>query len=128
MTLEQLLLDLCLNISSSAVYDLIRLFPTTNGFQKSLESKLNINNASIQAQAILSFLADKGFIIISGANIYAQDSVVMSSNKNTQITFGNNSVSSTKNTKIETGYGAQIVMQGGAQMRQNKDGSISFCV
>jgi hypothetical protein len=126
MNLEQLLFQLGLNITSNAIYDLIKLFPTTNGFTKGLESQLNINNANIQAQTILEFLAQKGDIVISGTSIFAQNSIIMQSAKDTKVIFGEGSASSTKNTKIEAGYGAKIVMQGGAQVRQSSDGSISF--
>jgi hypothetical protein len=37
-----------------------------------------------------------------------------------------NSTRKTKNTSIEAGHGATIEMQGGAQIKKDEDGSISF--
>ena len=71
-------------------------------------------------------MAKNGDIIIQGTNIYAPQAVNMASSRGTQLIFGNNSVSSTDKTKIETGEGAHVVATGGAGIRQNEDGSISF--
>ncbi|MBX4198592.1 hypothetical protein KW782_04685 [Candidatus Parcubacteria bacterium] len=130
--MEQLLLQLGLGLTSNFIYDLAKGYLTTTpnpsvaGLESKIASSLNIQGADIYAHKIVELLAQKGDIKIEGTRIYAVDSIVMASNKGTQFTFGNSSESSTKNTRISAGEGAFIQGQGGAQIRQNDDGSISF--
>jgi hypothetical protein len=130
--MEQLLLQLGLGITSNAVYDFLKDFFTKNSkadrlqLQNRLVSFLNVQNANIIADKIITFLAQNGDIRIEGTSIYANDSISMFSSQNTRFTFGNNSSSTTKNTKIDVGKDALIKGQGGAGIKQNEDGSISF--
>lgn len=130
--MEQLLLQLGLGITSNAIYNFLKDFFTKNPkadrsqLESELVSFLNIQNANIVAGKIITFLAQNGDIKIEGASICANDSISMFSSKNTKVTFGNNSSSTTKNTKIEAGNDAFIQGQGGAGIKQNEDGSISF--
>lgn len=130
--MDQLLLQLGIGLTSNAIYDFLKSFFTNNPevnrsqLENSLASFLNIQNANIAADKIITFLAKYGDIRIEGTSIYANDSILMFSTKNTKFTFGNNSSSTTKNTKIEAGNGAFIQGQGGAGIKQNEDGSISF--
>lgn len=80
------------------------------------------------ADKIIEFLANNGNISIAQTNIYARDSVNMSSSKNTELSFGYNSTSKTKNSEIHANGNAEMVARGGARVRQNEDGSISFYV
>lgn len=91
-----------------------------------LVSFLNIQGAEVKAEKIIDFLASNGDIMIEGSSIYANQSISMFSQQNTTLIFGNNSVSATDKTKIEAGHGAFIQAQGGAGIKQNEDGSISF--
>lgn len=130
--MDQLLLQLSIGVTSSAIYDFLKNYfvnnPEANRSQleNSLASFLNIQNANIAADKIINFLAQNGNIRIEGTSIYANDSISMFSTKNTKFTFGNNSFSATKNTKIEAGDDAFIQGKGGAGIKQNEDGSISF--
>ena len=130
--MEQLLLQFGLGITSNAVYDFLKDFFTKNSkadrlqLQNRLVSFLNVQNANIIADKIITFLAQNGDIRIEGTSIYANDSISMFSSQNTKFTFGNNSSSTTKNTKIDAGKDAFIQGQGGAGIKQNEDGSISF--
>jgi hypothetical protein len=129
MSLEQLLLQLGVSISANAVYDFIKTksFNSADEASSELNSKLDINNAEISGK-IINFLAQNGDIKIEGSNIYGENTVKMASSANTKLSFGNNSTSKTKNTSIEAGQGATIEMQGGANIVQEDDGSISFRV
>ncbi len=130
--MEQLLLQLGLGIASNTMYDFLKDFFTKNykpdrlQLQNKLASFLDVQNANIIADKIITFLAQNGDIRINGTSIYANDSISMSSTKNTKFTFGNNSSSTTKNTKIEVGNGAFIQGQGCAGIKQNDDGSINL--
>lgn len=127
--LEELLLQLGLNISASAIYDFIKNRVSSGAskdeLQKDLASFLSINNAQIAAETIVEFLAQNGDIEIKGSKIFAKDSIVYSSAPMTKFTLAD-STSHTNKTGIVVEGGAQIVGQGGGQMRQNEDGSISF--
>lgn len=130
--MEQLLLQLGLGVTSNAIYDFLKSYFVKNPKADSVQLKINlasfldIKNANIAADKIINFLAQNGDIRIEGSNIYANDSIKMFSSQKTKFIFGNNSASETKNTKIEVGNGAFIQGQGGAGIKQNEDGSISF--
>ena len=126
MSLEQLLLQIGVNISSSVIYDFIKhnSFNSIDSAVSKLNSELNVNNTDASAK-IISFLAQNGDIKIERSNIYGENCVTMASSTETKLSFGNNSTSKTKNTFIEAGEGATIEMQGGAHVKQ-EDGSISF--
>jgi len=130
--MDQLLLQLGLGITSNALYDFLKDFFSKNSkadrsqLENGLISFLNIQNANIVADKIIAFLAQNGDIRIEGTSIYANGSISMFSTRNTKFTFGSNSSSTTKNTKIEARNSAFIQGQGGAGIKQNEDGSISF--
>lgn len=130
--MEQLLLSFGINIASNAIYDFLKTTFSENETLNEAELKiklssfLNIQNSNIVADKIVNFLANNGDIRIEGTNVYANDSISMFSSKDTNFVFGNGSSSTTKNTKIEAGNGAFIQGQGGAGIKQNEDGSISF--
>jgi len=130
--MDQLLLSLWINITSNIIYDFLKKKFSENSFlwkdvlKDKLSSFLNIQNSNIVAETIIEFLAKNGDIKIEWTNIYANNSVSMFSSKDTNFVFGNNSVSSTKKTKISAGSNMYIQGQGWAWIKQNGDGSISF--
>ncbi len=134
MELSELILNLGLNVSSNAIYDLIRSAIRRNpdagrdSLRQELAGILCVEGADVKADTIITFLAQRGDIRITGSRIYATDKIEMASSEGTKFTFGNNSSSSTKNTSIQAGQGAFIQGQGGAKIVQNADGSISFIV
>jgi hypothetical protein len=132
--MDQLLLQLGLGVASNAIYDFLKsYFQNTAPFTKEtlkvdLASFLHVQGADIKAEKIIEFLAQNGDIKIEGSTIFAANSITMFSQKGTNLVFGNESTSSTEKTKIDTGKGAFIQAQGGAGIKQNEDGSISFYV
>lgn len=131
MTIEQLLIQLGVNLTSNFIYERVRDYfkqaqnPTVEGLKGALAATLNIENAEINAAKIVNFLAQSGDITISGTQIYAPDSITMESNKGTQFDFRNNSSSTTDKSSIRAGLGARIVGKNGAKIVQD-DGSIKF--
>jgi hypothetical protein len=63
---------------------------------------------------------------LTGSLLFAPEAIRLASAAHTGFSFGDNSVSATRRTRIDAGAGAFIVGTGGAEVRQNPDGSISF--
>lgn len=132
MTLETLLLNLGLNVAANYIYDLLTSYgrestaPTVEGLQEYLVSHLKVDGASVKAEKLIEFLAQKGNISIINSSVHAAKQVSMGSAPGTVCVFGHNSRSSTDKTAIEASHDAAIKMQGGAKIVQNEDGSISF--
>jgi hypothetical protein len=128
--MNELLISLGVNLTSSAVYDIIKsALDTTLTREQLVEriaSQLNIIDANILADKIIDFAAQNGDIIISQTSIYAADSITMRSASGTKFSFGNNSSSKTSTSEITAGHGASIEGASGAKIVQNPDGSISF--
>jgi hypothetical protein len=131
MDLSQLLINLGLNVASNAIYDIVRFAlrrspeVTHDSLQKELAAFLRVDGADIKAETIITFLAQRGDIVITGSRIYATEKIEMGSAPGTKFVFGNNSSSSTSKSSIQAGHGAFIQGQGGAKIVQNSDG-ISF--
>lgn len=132
MTLEQLLLELGLGITSNFIYGVIKNYianksnPTIEGLKETLISYIKIDSANVKADKIIQFLAENGDIIISDTHIYASKSIIMESNQNTKFDFGNNSSSKTNKSSIEAGNNCHIIGTGGARIEQDKEGNIKF--
>lgn len=132
MSIESLVIQLGINLTSSFIYERVKDYfkktdtPTIKGLKSALASSLNIDNAELNAEKIVNFLAQNGDITISGTQIYVSDSIAMASSKGTKFDFGNNSSSTTYKSSIKAGLGARIVGQGGARIVQDNDGSIKF--
>ena len=132
--ISQVLLQIGLGVATSAVYDTAKGYLQTgkgsvDGLAQSLNhtyAALNIENATILARHLVDFFAQHGHITITGTSIVAKDSIWMRSAPGTKFSFGAGSSSKTESTEITAGKGARIVGTGGAQIRQNADGSISF--
>lgn len=133
MDLEYFLISIGVNISSNFIYEKVNDFitnnksPTTKELTEYLSNELNIENAYITSEKIISFFAEKGIIEIKGTHIYAAKRIEFTSSTGQTITFGENSISETKTTKMETKGNAKMVAKGNARIVQNdEDGSISF--
>lgn len=131
------LAQLGVSLASSAIYDAAKTFikrtPGTapGDLAQALKEQfpsLTLDGASVVAQTVIDFFAERGFIDINGTSIYAANAVWMRSSPGTALTFGHGSTSSTEKTRISAGEGAEARMTGGAQIRQNDDGSITFHV
>jgi hypothetical protein len=132
MTLQELLIQTGINVGASFVYEKIsnlfrnRTTVTKQELIAELRPFLNIQNAEVIADRIVTFMAQNGDIIIDGTKIYASDSITMASSASTKFVVQNNSESTTHTTSIKVGQGAAIVGQGGARIDQHPDGSITF--
>ena len=132
----QLLLQQGVSLASQTIYDFVKKrlkskTQTVAEIGEALEAEfpsLSLDGAKVIAQTVVDFFAEMGFIAIRGSHIYAGDAVWMRSAPGTKLTFGDDSVSETDKTRIEAKGNARIEMSGGAQVRQNPDGSISFLV
>jgi len=133
MGLEQILLQLGLSVSSDAIYDFCKICFSksesvdVDNLKKELASFLKIDDADIVAEKIINFMAVNGDIEIKGSKIYAKSSIFYGSGKGTKFSL-EGSRSETEKTRIDVGEKAKIEGQGGAGIRQNEDGSISFHV
>lgn len=131
MGLEQVLLQLGLSVSSSAIYDLCKRCCGKSKsididvLKRELASFLKIDGADIAAEKIINFMAINGDIEVNGSKVYAKNSILYSSGKGTKFSL-EKSRSETEKTRIDVGEKAKIEGQGGAEIRQNEDGSISF--
>lgn len=129
---NQLLLELGINLTSSSIVEFVKkLLESHTGIDKSelrqrLATFINIQGADIKVEKVINFLANSGLIAIEGSKVYSDKEISMYAGQGGRLIFGNDSISETPNTKIEAGGGAYIQAQGGAGIRQNEDGSISF--
>lgn len=133
--MEQLLLQLGIGVGSNAVYDIVKLFlnnaadkgtSSSDDLRKELVSRLSLIGQEVKADKIISFLAENGDIEISNTKIVSNKSILMNSNNESSLTFGDNSTSSTPGTQIQSGSGAFIKIQGNAAIQQDEQGNISF--
>jgi hypothetical protein len=121
-----------INISSSAIYDLIKVFFARNqeanrdDFESALTALLRVHNANMAAEGIISFLVNNGDILIDGSKIYSKDSIQYKSSKQAKFRVGNQTTSSTPKSFLDLGKGAFVEGQGGAAMEQDKDGNFIF--
>ena len=125
-----LLGDLGLGVASNAVYDFLKTKLVKAEKQQAnqeLSNILKLHGVNIDAETVISALASKGFISIDSSHIYAKESISFGSVVGSAVA-GNNTTLRTDKTAVVMGQGAYIQTQGNAQMRQNKDGSISFHV
>ena len=98
---------------------------TVSELKDELVSELNLQGMEIKAEKIIEFMAKNGDINIEGTTIQSEESISMFSSKNTKLTLGNNS-SKTKRSEIRSEGNAKMTASGGAGVKQNDDGSISF--
>lgn len=121
-----------INISSAAIYDLIKTFftkyPEANraDLKSELTALLRVHNAGVAAEGIISFLAGNGDIIIDGSRIYSKDSIQYKSSPHAKFTVGDKTTSTTPKTSLHLDGGAFVEGQGGAEMKQDKDGNFIF--
>jgi hypothetical protein len=128
------LAQLGISIAAQTIYDVGKKVLSRGGSSKeNLASELaseipslSIENAKVIADTLVDVFAEHGDITIRGTEIHAKDSVWMRSAPGTQFSFGHGSTSSTERTRIETRGNSEIRGTGGAEIRQNDDGSISF--
>jgi len=130
--ITQLLRDFAVAIASQTVFDFVKglLWKGSLG-QSELATKLSeefpslsVENAEVLAGTVVEFFAQRGDITIKDTRIYAEDSVWMRSARGTKLSLTDSSTQ-TSRTRIDVTRGS-IQAQGGAEVRQNPNGSISF--
>lgn len=87
---------------------------------------MKLEGQEVKADKIISFLAEKGQIIISNSIVQSKESISMISSASSSFKFGNESVSETPSTSIKAGKNAYIEGRGGARIDQDSDGNINF--
>ena len=129
--LSILLMSYAVNISSAAIYDLIKIYFSNkteagiDDLQNELVSLIKVKNANVIAEKVISFLAENGDIMIDGSKIYSKDSIRYKSSKRAKFTIGNNTESTTQKTALFIEKGL-VEGQGGAEIEQDKDGNFIF--
>jgi len=133
MDLNQFLISIGVNLSSSVIYDLLKKRLTSskspvseNDVIDSIANLIELDNAKVIAQKIIKFLADNGEIEIRNSFIYSKTGIIYSTNQTGKLSIGSNTNSETDNTKIHVGQNAQINLSGEAKIEQDKDGNIIF--
>lgn len=125
------LLSIGASVLGSAIYDkakkvLAKPNPSVDELKQEIESSLDMDGADVYASTIVDMLAKEGKISIRGSNIFAEDEVSVFSDDGGETSFGHDSTSETKNSKVEAQGNSEINTKGKAGWRQNPDGSISF--
>lgn len=124
--MEQLLIQLGINISSSAIYDFIKNHlsqnpkSTQSQLEKELGSFLHVKDSYIAAEKIINFLATNGYLKIEGSVVHGKEILIKGN-----FYFGNNSISETKSgSAILAGGGASI--SGTGTIYQDDNGNITI--
>ena len=126
-----LLAQLGLGLATNAVYDLIMQLSdketAEDEFVTEMQNRIDLHGVNMNAESVISALAQNGFISIQGSHLHANESLVFGSEAG-GASVGNDSKLTTDKTAIETKGNASMNTVGNAQVRQNADGSISFHV
>ena len=125
--------ELGVGIASSAAYDWLKgRFGTGQhisraDLERDLQAFLDVQGAKVRAATVIDMWATRGFLNISGSDLYAPDEITIGAGKGAAFSFGDGSKSETDRTGIVAGRGARIAGSDAA-VRQKPDGSISFHV
>jgi hypothetical protein len=133
MVLNDVLVSYGINITSAALYDLVKHYLLSNpnasvdGLHDHLASHLKVEGADVASAKIIEFLARSGNIEIKGASVHSTEAITYSSSPGTSFSIGSNVRSSTgSGSSITTENGASVKGKGGGAIEQTKDGSIIF--
>ena len=131
MELVTLLGQLGLGLATSSIYDLLKSCAKeeipAEKLTEEIQNQINLHGISMQAETVISALAEHGFISIKGSQLHANESLIFGSVEG-GASVGYDSKLSTDRTAIEAKGNASMETVGNAQVRQNPDGSISFHV
>ena len=132
MDLGTFLVSLGINLSSSIIYDFIKLAISKGKTRKEiihdLSNHLQIEGADVKSEKIIDFLIDNGTLCIENSKIYSNEAInYNTSTSNSRIAI-KNTVSKTDCTEISVnGNTATIKMSGNAKIIQDEKG-IKFVV
>ena len=132
MDFETLLLSLGINLSSSIIYDFIKLsiskVKTRKEIIHDLSNYLQIEGSDVKSEKIIDFLIDNGTLCIENSKIYSNEAINYHTSTGKSSIAIKNTTSKTDNTEISVnGNTATIKMLGNAKIIQDKKG-IKFVV
>lgn len=132
MDFETLLLSLGINLSSSIIYDFIKLsiskVKTRKEIIHDLSNYLQIEGSDVKSEKIIDFLIDNGTLCIENSKIYSNEAINYHTSTGKSSIAIKNTTSKTDNTEISVnGNTATIKMLGNAKIIQDEKG-IKFVV
>lgn len=132
MDFETLLLSLGINLSSSIIYDFIKLSISKGKTRKEiihdLSNYLQIEGSDVKSEKIIDFLIDNGTLCIENSKIYSNEAINYHTSTGKSSIAIKNTTSKTDNTEISVnGNTATIKMLGNAKIIQDEKG-IKFVV
>ncbi len=95
-------------------------------FKREFDNIITSNGLNINADNMIQFLADNGLIIIENSYVFANKEIIMGSQNNGKMSWGNGSVSKTGTSTISAGKGCIIEMNGNAKIQQDDKGNVIF--
>ena len=131
--IHDLLIQLHLGVAANSVSELINTFLSSgdkvnkDDLKNQIEACIKMHNVSVNAETVISALAEKGFIEIKGSHLHANEKLIFGSVDGTAIAKDSTKLT-TDRTSIEIGEDAAMQTKGPARVVQNPDGSISFQV
>ena len=132
MDFETLLLSLGINLSSSIIYDFIKLsiskVKTRKEIIHDLSNYLQIEGSDVKSEKIIDFLIDNGTLCIENSKIYSNEAINYHTSTGKSSIAIKNTTSKTDSTEISVnGNTATIKMSGNAKIIQDEKG-IKFVV
>ena len=132
MDFGTLLLSLGINLSSSIIYDFIKLSISKGKTRKEiihdLSNYLQIEGSDVKSEKIIDFLIDNGTLCIENSKIYSNEAINYHTSTGKSSIAIKNTTSKTDNTEISVnGNTATIKMLGNAKIIQDEKG-IKFVV
>ena len=132
MDFGTLLLSLGINLSSSIIYDFIKLsiskVKTRKEIIHDLSNYLQIEGSDVKSEKIIDFLIDNGTLCIENSKIYSNEAINYHTSTGKSSIAIKNTTSKTDNTEISVnGNTATIKMLGNAKIIQDEKG-IKFVV
>lgn len=121
-----------INISSAAIFELIKMFfaekpeADREEFKSALVALLRVHNANVAAEGVINILVGNGDIVIDGSKIYSRESVSYKSSAKAKFRVGDQTTSATPKSSVDLEKGAFVEGQGGGEIELDKDGNIIF--
>lgn len=132
MDLENFLVSLGINLSSSLTWDFTKLYISNGKTRKEiihdLSNHLQIEGSDVKSEKIIDFLIDNGTLCVENSKIYSNEAINYHTSTGKSSIAIRNTTSKTDSTKISVnGNTAAIKMSGNAKIIQDEKG-IKFVV
>lgn len=132
MNLGTFLMSLGINLSSSIIYDFIKLSISKGKTRKEiihdLSNYLQIEGSDVKSEKVIDFLIDNGTLCIENSKIYSNEAINYHTSTGKSSIAIKNTTSKTDSTEISVnGDTAAIKMSGNAKIIQDEKG-IKFVV